>query len=153
MSSIAEQVIDLAEPILEGMGFELVDIAYLCERGRWTLRLFIDKEKGVTLDDCAMVSGELGDLIESRDLVPHKYVLEVSSPGINRPLRKEKDFVRVVGQKVKIRTLRPVKGCRNFTGILRDVQNGTLVLEMEGQRLAMHLNEIDKANLIYEFEM
>ena len=153
MSSITKEITELAEPILDGMGFELVEVEYLCERGRWLLRLYIDKEKGVTLDDCAMVSGELGDLIDSRDFVPHKYVLEVSSPGLNRPLRKEKDFIRVIGKKIKVRTGTPAKGRRNFIGYLRDVQNGTLSLEVEGQWVALPWPEIDKANLIYEFDM
>lgn len=152
MSSTTEQIIELVEPILDGMGFELVDVEYLCERGRWVLRLYIDKTKGVTLDDCALVSRELGDLIDSRDFVPHRYVLEVSSPGLDRPLRKEKDFIRVIGRKIKVRTVTPVKGRRNFTGYLRDVQNGTLSMDVEGQMVALAWSEIGKANLIYEFD-
>ena len=100
--SIVERVADLIEPVLEEMEFELVDTEYLRDHGRWILRLYIDREDGVTIDDCVAVSREIGDLIDVKDIVEHEYVLEVSSPGLNRPLKKDKDFYRVLGKKVKI---------------------------------------------------
>jgi ribosome maturation factor RimP len=150
--TITGEITGLAEPILETMGFELVDVEYLCERGRWVLRLYIDKEKGVTLDDCARVSRELGDLMDARDLISHSYVLEVSSPGLNRPLRKERHFLRVVGKKIKVRACAPVNGRRNFTGTLIDFREDTLFIDSNGERVALHRAEIEKANLVYEYE-
>jgi ribosome maturation factor RimP len=150
--TITGEITGLAEPILETMGFELVDVEYLCERGRWVLRLYIDKEKGVTLDDCARVSRELGDVMDARDLIAHSYVLEVSSPGLNRPLRKERHFLGVVGKKIKVRACAPVNGRRNFTGTLIDFREDTLFIDSNGERVALHRAEIEKANLVYEYE-
>ena len=150
--TIVERIMDLTEPILEDMGFELVDLDYLMERGRWVLRLYIDTEKGVTLDDCARVSRELGDVMDVHDVIAHKYVLEISSPGLDRPLRKEKDFIRVIGKKIKVRMVAPVQGRRNFTGYLIDFQQGNLLMESNGEKVALPRSEVDKANLVYEFE-
>ncbi|NIR14915.1 MAG: ribosome maturation factor RimP, partial [Desulfobacterales bacterium] len=96
--------------ILGGMGFELVDVQYLPKYGRWVLRLYIDKEGGVTIDDCAQVSREIGDLIDVKDVIMHEYILEVSSPGLNRPLKKETDFIWARGKRVKVRMAKPVNG-------------------------------------------
>lgn len=149
---IVEQMIDLTEPILEGMGYELVDAEYRMEQGRWVLRLYIDSEKGVTLDDCACVSRELGDVVDARDLIAHRYVLEVSSPGLNRPLRKDKDFIRVIGEKIKVRMLAPVEGRRNFTGHLTEFRQGSLFMESNGQSVVLPRSGVEKANLVYEFQ-
>lgn len=148
---ITKQVSDLIEPILNGMKFELVDVEYLSDRGRWVLRIYVDKDGGVTLDDCAMISGELGDLIDIKNFVEHEYVLEVSSPGLDRPLKKEADFVRVIGKKIKVKTKAPVNGRRNFTGNLKDCREQKLVIEYEGGLIALGWTDIEKANLVYEF--
>ena len=94
--SIAEHVAGLVEQSIEDMGFELVDVEYLSVHGKWVLRLYIDKEGGVTIDDCARVSREMGDLIDVKEIIIHEYILEVSSPGVDRPLKKEKDFFIIV---------------------------------------------------------
>jgi len=148
---ITKQVAGLVGPILDEMGFELVDVEYLAERGRWVLRLYIDKEGGVTIDDCARVSREIGDLIDIKNVVEHPYVLEVSSPGVNRPLKRDRDFIRAIGKKIKVRMAAPVQGRRNFTGHLKNFQEGTLYLDMEGRVTALPRTEVDKANLVYEF--
>lgn len=140
------------EPALEGMGYELVEVEYLCERGRWVLRLYIDQEKGITVDDCAAVSREMGDVLDSRDLIPHGYVLEVSSPGLNRPLRKEKDFEKRIGRKIRVRMAAPVEGRRNFVGTLTGFRDGTLSLDVDRQSFSLPVSEVEKAHLIYEFE-
>jgi ribosome maturation factor RimP len=148
---VTKQVADLVEPILDEMGFELVDVEYLSKYGRWVLRLYIDKEGGVTIDDCARVSGEIGDLIDVKDIIKHEYILEVSSPGLNRPLKKERDFIRATGKRVKVRMVTPVNGRRNFTGYLKNFEDGTLYVEAEGTLVALPWLEVDKANLVYEF--
>lgn len=149
---IRKKIADLAEPILGELGFELVDVEYLSKHGRWVLRVYIDKNGGVTIDDCAMVSGELGDLIDIKDIIEHEYVLEVSSPGLNRPLRKDSDFARAVGKKIKVKMSVPQKGRRNFTGYLKDFRNRSLSLEVEGRLIILQGAEIEKANVVYEFE-
>ena len=150
--SITVKVAGLIEPVMEEMGFELVDIEYLMERGRWVLRVYADKEGGIMLDDCAQVSREIGDLMDGKDQLEHPYVLEVSSPGLDRPLKKEKDFLRAIGKKVKVRTAAPVEGQQNFTGYLRHFQDGTLELELEDKRVFLPRQEVQKANLVFEFE-
>ena len=142
----------LIEPLLDDMGFDLVDIEYLSGRSKWILRIYVDKEGGITLDDCARVSREIGDLIDVKDIFQHKYVLEVSSPGINRRLRREKHFLQAVGSRVKVKMIVPVDRRRNFNGYLRDVQGGTLCLEMGNDLVRLSLENVEKANLVYEFE-
>ncbi|MBW1667565.1 MAG: ribosome maturation factor RimP [Deltaproteobacteria bacterium] len=149
--TIRVKVTNLVENILEELGYELVDVEYLTSHGRWVLRLYIDKEGGVTVDDCATVSAEIGDLIDVKDIIPHHYVLEVSSPGLNRPLRKSKDFVGVLGKKIKVKMVSPVEGRRNFVGHLRSFENGILRVETENRVVALRLDDVEKANLIYEF--
>ncbi|HJX33633.1 MAG TPA: ribosome maturation factor RimP [Desulfatiglandales bacterium] len=149
---ITGQITDLIEPILLELGFELVDVDYLSEHERWVLRIYIDKAGGVTIDDCAKISGELGDLIDIKDIVRHEYVLEVSSPGLNRPLKKEADFIRVIGKKVRAKMKMPVNGRRNFCGYLKDVRDHIIYIEDEGGLITLSWPEIDKANLVYEFE-
>jgi ribosome maturation factor RimP len=152
VSLIREQIADIAEPILDELGFELVDVEYLSKHSRWVLRIYIDKNGGVTIDDCAMVSGELGDLIDIKDIIEHEYVLEVSSPGLNRPLSKDSDFTRAVGKKIKVKMSAPQKGRRNFTGYLKEFHNRSLSLEVEGRLINLQRSEIEKANVVYEFE-
>ena len=150
--SVTNRVAVLLEPILDEMGFELVDVEYLSNHGKWVLRLYIDKEAGVTIDDCVSVSREIGDLIDITEVVTHKYTLEVSSPGLDRPLRKEKDFVGAIGKKVKVKMVTPMNKRRSFTGYLKDFENGTVYIEMDGAPVALPWAEVDKANLVYEFD-
>ncbi|MBN1833086.1 MAG: ribosome maturation factor RimP [Deltaproteobacteria bacterium] len=152
IQGIIPQVKDLVEAVVEKIGFELVDVEYISIGGRWILRLYIDKEGGVTIDDCARVSGEIGILIDVKDIIAHEYVLEVSSPGLDRPLKKEIHFLEAVGKKVKIKMKFPVEGRRNFTGYLREFRNRTLFLEMETGEAALPWQGVEKANLVYEFD-
>jgi ribosome maturation factor RimP len=150
--TVVKGVSELAEGILEEMGFELVDVAYVSSQGRWVLRLFIDKEGGVTIDDCARVSSELGDLIDVKNFIDHSYVLEVSSPGLDRPLKKEKDILKAMNRRIKLKMVTPVKGRRNYSGYLRDFKDGTVHLDTDGGLVALPWREVEKANLIYEFK-
>jgi ribosome maturation factor RimP len=150
--SIVRGISDLAAGILEEIGFELVDVEYVSNQGRWVLTLFIDKEGGVTIDDCVRVSRELGDLIDVKNFIDHTYVLEISSPGLDRPLKKEKDILKAMNKKIKLKMVTPVKGRRNYSGYLRDFKDGALHLEIEGGMVTLPWREVDKANLIYEFK-
>ena len=122
-------------PIVEEHGFELVDVEYVKEGGTWYLRAYIDKPGGITVDDCEVVSRALSDLLDKHDFIEDAYVLEVSSPGLGRPLKKEKDFARSIGEEVDVRTFRAISHQKEFTGILRDYDKEKIVLEMEDQEL------------------
>jgi ribosome maturation factor RimP len=150
--SVAKAVTTFIEPFLEEMDFELVEVEYLSERGRWVLRVFVDKQGGITVEDCARISREIGDVIEVKDCIPHGYVLEVSSPGLNRPLKKEKDLLWAIGRKVKIKMGAAMDGRRNFTGYLRSFRNGMVYLEVENNLIALPWGRVAKANLVYEFD-
>ena len=151
-SVVIREISQLIEPILDEMDVELVDIEYLSYHGRWIVRIYVDKEGGITVDDCARVSREIDEIIDIKDVISHAYVLEVSSPGLNRPLKKDKDFQRAVGKKIKARISVPLKGRRHFTGYLKDFRNGTLYLEVEDNPVSLSLRDVEKANLVYEFE-
>lgn len=137
----------MIEPVLEPEGIELVDIEFRLEGGRWVLRLYIDTPQGVTLDDCELVSRQIGALLDIKDPIEHRYVLEVSSPGINRVLRKEEDFRLFAGSPVRIRTRRKLTGRRNFQGILKGMENSAIILEVDGARVEIDPKNVEKANL------
>jgi ribosome maturation factor RimP len=146
----AAEVAGVVEPILKDMSFELVNSEFLHTRGKWVLRLTIDKEGGVTIDDCAKVSRELGDHIDVMELISHPYVFEVSSPGLNRPLKKEKDLVCAVGKKIKVRMRAPIQGRRNYVGSLIAFAQGILYVNVDENEVTLPWAEVEKANLIYE---
>ncbi|MBI3752755.1 MAG: ribosome maturation factor RimP [Deltaproteobacteria bacterium] len=147
---VIAEVKGLAEPILAQKGMELVDIEYRLEHGRWVLRFFIDKPEGITVDDCGDVSTELGAILEVKDIIPHSYNLEVSSPGLDRALTREKDFINYKGRKVKIKTKQPISGRRNFSAILDDFKEGMVFLiDSEGKKWEIPFEEIEKARLAY----
>ena len=134
---------ELISPIIEQNQFELVDVEYVKEGGTWYLRAYIDKPGGITVDDCEVVSRALSDLLDKHDFIEDAYVLEVSSPGLGRPLKKEKDFARSIGEEVDVRTFRAISHQKEFTGILRDYDKEKIVLEMEDQELL----EIERADI------
>ena len=143
----------ILEPLLDAEGFSLVDVEYKRERGGWVLRVFIDKESGVTLDDCARVSREFGQLLDVEDIIPTSYHLEVSSPGLDRPLKKEEDFVQYTGRKVRIKTKEQVSGRRNFKGALLGCSEGKVMVKVEGSEVfAIPFTSILKANLEIELK-
>ena len=148
--SIAQSVIELVEPALLANGFELIDVEFKKEGKNWILRIYIEAESGVTLTDCQKVSGLVGDLVEVEDFITPGYILEVSSPGLNRVLKKEKDFIRFSGKKISIRCHTPLNGKKKFVGFLTKFKNQSIHLEMEGQLYLIPLNQVSKANLIIE---
>ena len=150
--TIMKGVSRIAESLLPEFGMEMVDLEFRHERGRWTLRVFIDKDGGVTIDDCARVSRELGDVIDAENIIDHSYVLEVSSPGLDRPLRKEQDFMRAIGKLIKLEMARPVNKRKHFTGRLAHVEDGMLcLLADETDQFELPIDEIKRARIKYEF--
>jgi len=148
---VSQAVMGLIEPVLISEGLELVDVEYKKEGKTWVLRIFIDKEGGVTVEDCQKVSHLTGDLIDVEETITTPYNLEVSSPGLDRVLKREKDFLKFKGRQIRLNSLSPIDNRRKFTGILKDFKDQTIVLEFEGKLLEIPLRQIGKANLVIEF--
>lgn len=118
-------------PLMEENHFELVDVEYVKEAGTWYLRAYIDKPGGITVDDCEVVSRQFSDILDEKDYIEDAYIFEVSSPGLGRPLKKEKDFKRSMGEEVEIRTYRAIDRQKEFTGILKAYDNDTVTIAYE----------------------
>ena len=134
VASIQEQAADLADRVARREGCELVRCEYINDSGAWRLRVFIDKEGGVTLDDCGAVSQQLSVLLDVENFIPHSYHLEVSSPGMFRSLESERDFERFTGERVRVKTFAPQRGKRRFQGILDGFDDASLTIrEADGE--------------------
>lgn len=143
---------ELLNPIIDRNGFELVDVEFVKEGGNWYLRAYIDKPGGINVDDCEKVSRELSDLLDETDFIEESYILEVSSPGLGRPLKKEKDFQRSLGKEVEIRTYRMVDKKKEFTGILADYDKDTVTIEIENsERKTFDKGDIALIRLAFDF--
>lgn len=170
----------LLEPPVQGVGLELVELQWNREQEGWVLRVFIDRPEGPTVpgpgdggngtgdapsdsspvfdpmyvshEDCERVSRDLSATLDVADAIHHAYRLEVSSPGIDRPMRRERDFVRFAGQQAKIRTADPVDGRRNFSGVLRGAKDGQVQIECEGRAYQLPLAQIVRANLVPDWD-
>ncbi len=160
MAQITDQVEELVQPILDDLGLELVDLVYQRESRGWMLRFFLDKEGGINLDDCASASREISAILDVEDVIGTAYTLEVSSPGIDRPLKKARDFERFSGQLAKIKT---VVACdpdqrgrkrKVFIGVLGGMDGDKVLLtlkEKNAVQVGISLAQIDSANLEFEF--
>lgn len=122
-------------PILERMQFELVDVEYVKEGGTWYLRAYIDKEGGITVNDCEAVAREMNELLDAEDFISESYIFEVSSPGLGRPLKKEKDYIRNMGKEVEIRTYRAINRCKEFYGILKEYDKDSVTIVDENEEI------------------
>jgi ribosome maturation factor RimP len=122
---------DLLLPLLEENNFELVDVEYVKEGSNWFLRAYIDKEGGITVDDCELISRALSDLLDVHDYIPDSYILEVSSPGLGRQLKKERDFQRSLGEEVDVKLYKAVEKQKEFTGLLHAFDEETITIELE----------------------
>ncbi|MGE8204046.1 ribosome maturation factor RimP [Heyndrickxia sp. NPDC080065] len=131
MSKVTDVVEELVTPIIQDMDLELVEIEYVKEGKNWFLRIFIDKEDGIDIEECGIVSERLGEKLDELDPIPNNYFLEVSSPGAERPLKKEKDFVKAVGKNVNIKTYEQIDGEKQFEGRLLEFNGETLKLEIK----------------------
>ncbi len=151
-----DTLLPLATPVVEGLGYELVDLEWKHEGGQFVLRLFIDQPTGVSHDDCARASRAVSAELDVADVIHVRYTLEVSSPGLDRPLRAERDFARFVGRNARIRTRHPVgqgpeATRRNFRGKLIGAAEGRVQIEVDdGQRFEIPVDDVEKANLEIE---
>ena len=139
-------------PITEEYGFELVDVEYVKEGSTWYLRAYIDKPGGIDINDCEKVSRRLSDLLDEKDYIEDAYILEVSSPGLGRPLKKEKDFKRSMGEEVEIRTYRMIDKQKEFTGVLTGYDADTVTIAMEDETEKMFdRSDIALIRLAFDF--
>ncbi len=146
--TVEERVGPLAARVAAREGCELVGCEYVHEGGRWFLRLFIDRQGGVTIEDCSAVSRQMSAVLDVEDLIPHAYNLEVSSPGLDRPLTSPEDYRRFAGELVRIQTIAPVRGRRRFFGTLEKLENEVVTVADEaGQRFEIPLDKVRKARL------
>lgn len=138
-------------PFLEQQNFELVDVEYVKEAGTWYLRAYIDKEGGIAVDDCEVVSRRLGDWLDEKDFISDSYILEVSSPGLGRPLKKEKDFKRSIGKEVEVKLYAPLNKQKEYEGVLKayDAETVTLIME-DGSDLAFQKAAIALIRLAFD---
>jgi ribosome maturation factor RimP len=168
MRKEVEQLWTLVEPPIRGAGLELVELEWNREAEGWVLRVYIDQpwdgqfsttessndERGVSFPECERVSRDLSATLDVADVIPHAYRLEVSSPGLDRPLRRSRDFARFAGQQVKVRTVEMVEGRRNFSGTIRgaDSQSGVVEVECDGRSYQLPVNVIARAHLVPDWE-
>lgn len=139
-------------PIVEEYGFELVDVEYVKEGGNWYLRAYIDKPGGITVDDCETVSRRFSDILDAEDFIDEAYIMEISSPGLGRPLKKEKDFQRSLGEEVEVRTYRLIDRKKEFTGILRSFDEDTVTIELEDEtEMKFEKGDIALIRLAFDF--
>lgn len=157
--SVVERARRVLEPVLARDGYELVEVEWVRGGGRWTLRVFIDRPGGVNVDDCGLVSRTVDPILDAEDFIEPSYDLEVSSPGVERPLRTPEHFARYAGQRVHVKTYGPVAGTaegspprRNWTGALRGFEGGAVLVDVDGALHRIPHDQIAKAHLEYDFE-
>lgn len=129
-------------PIVERMEFELVDVEYVKEGSTWYLRAYIDKPGGITVNDCEAVAREMNEILDAEDFISDSYIFEVSSPGLGRPLKKEKDYVRNIGKDVELRTYRSINRCKDFCGVLKAYDANTVTIETDGEEMVFEKSDI-----------
>lgn len=142
----------LLEPIIEANNFELVDVEYVKEGANWYLRAYIDKEGGITVDDCELVSRALSDILDEKDFITDAYILEVSSPGLGRQLKKDKDFARSIGEEIEIKLYKAMNKQKEFIGILSEFDKDKLTIKLEDETMMdIPRNDIALVRLTIDF--
>lgn len=142
---------ELVLPVIEENKFELVDVEYVKEAGTWYLRVYIDKPGGITIDDCEIVSRRLSDIMDEHDFIDDAYILEVSSPGLGRPLKKDKDFARSIGEEVELKTYKAIDKRKEFKGILKAFDEKTVTVEVEGEDMMFDRKDLALIRLAFDF--
>lgn len=143
---------ELIMPFIEANNFELVDVEFVKEGSNWYLRLYVDKEGGITIDDCELVSRQMSDILDREDYIDESYILEVSSPGLGRPLKKDKDFKRSLGEEVEIRLFKPIDRQKEYVGILKDFDKENVVITPEnGDEKTFKRSDIALIRLTFDF--
>lgn len=144
-------VYQLCQPVAESYGLELVQVQYRREDHGWVLRILVDRPGGVSVDECGTLSREVSDLLDVEDIIDNSYHLEVSSPGLDRPLTKPEDFERFAGREIILKTSSPVEDRRNFKGTLEGIHDEVVMLQVEGKKYEINWSLVLKANLVPDF--
>jgi ribosome maturation factor RimP len=138
-------------PIADRLSLKIYDVEFVKEGEEYYLRVYIDKDGGVTIDDCEAASRALSDELDKEDFISEAYILEVSSPGLGRTLKKERHYLNSLGQEVEIKTYKPIDGLKEFTGILKDYKDGTVMIETDAGVMNFTADMIAKASLTIDF--
>ena len=146
---LVSEIWNLLEPVIAAQGMEILEIEYRRESAGWVLRIFLDSERGISVEDCAAISRIAGDLLDVADLIQNPYNLEVSSPGIDRPLRKLEHFQKYIGNIIEVRTISPIQNRRNFKGELKEASSEGVVIECDARSYSIPLPLIERARLLY----
>ncbi len=149
---VTDIVENLAEPVADLCCVEVVDVEFVKEGAGWFLRIYIDAPGGITLDHCERFSKEIDMVLDEKDPIKQSYHLEVSSPGLERPIKKEKDFLRFTGSVIKVKTFAPINKQKNFTGTIKGIEAGVLILEVDGEEVNIPLGQIAKARLVPDLD-
>jgi len=147
---VLDRVVSLVEPVIEDEGYTLVDVTYRREPVGWVLRAYVDREGGITVGECAQISRRIGDLIEAKNLIEQSYTLEVSSPGLDRPLKEDRDFKWALGKKVRVLKKNPEKGQRDLIGRLVHYSGDSITIDQDGEVMIVPIEEIAKASIFVE---
>lgn len=142
---------ELVQPLVDAHKFELVDVEFVKEAGTNYLRIYIDKEGGITIDDCEIISRAFSDILDEKDYIEETYILEVSSPGLGRPLKKDKDFARSIGEEVDIKLFKPIEKQKEFTGILEAYNDKEVTVKLD-EDTVMNFNRKDIALIRLAFD-
>ena len=142
----------LLQPILEKNNYELYDVEFIKEGGNWYLRVYIDKDGGITIDDCELVSKALSDLLDEHDFISESYMLEVSSPGLGRRLKRDKHFEKSIGEEVEVKLFRPIDKKKDFVGVLKSFDDDVITIELEDKSIMeIPRNQISSVRLTFDF--
>ena len=142
---------ELLQPLVDAHGFELVDVEYVKEAGNWYLRAYIDKPGGIAVDDCEVISRALSDKLDEEDYIEDSYILEVSSPGLGRPLKKDKDFQRSIGKEIEVRTFSAIDKQKELTGILKEFNKDSFTIVIEDNEMTFQRSETALVRLAFDF--
>lgn len=148
---IEEIVAEFAGPIVTSHSFELVDVEFLKEGASWYLRIYIDKPGGITIDDCKVVSEDISDILDKKDPIEQSYFLEVSSPGLDRPLKKDSDFERFKGELVEVKVFKPIDGRKVFEGELLGLLDNKIIIKIDGKDLEFERDQVAMVRRVIKF--
>ena len=151
MSRLTDKIAEIARPVVEEEGCSLWDVEYVHEAGTWYLRVFIDREGGVSIDDCERVSRRLDPILDEKDPIPESYVFEVGSAGADRELKRPRDFEQFMGSEVEVRLYRPVEGSKHYTGVLAGYEDGAVTRTQGEKTLRFTKEQVAQVRLYVSF--
>ncbi|EPR10225.1 ribosome maturation factor RimP [Ruminiclostridium papyrosolvens] len=149
--NIQQTVTELVSPVVENLNYELVDVEYVKEGANWYLRVYIDKPGGISIDDCQAVSEQISDLLDKNDPIDQSYYLEVSSPGLDRPLKTEKDFTKYKGELVEVKVFQPIDGKKIFEGELVGLKDNFIVINQDGHDIQFERDKVAIVKRVIKF--